>query len=73
MLYQNTNSTEMRSSHLRLYDLLIPNLDAAGGEVGELEFDADRTFAFPPLGATHSSPKPTCHSAYMLVIPFDGR
>ncbi len=36
MLYQNTNSTEMRSSHLRLYDIQIPNLDAADGEVGVL-------------------------------------
>jgi len=63
----------MGRSHLGLYDLEIPNLDAAGGEVGDLEFDADRAFAFAPRGATHASPKPTRHPASVLVIPLDGR
>lgn len=63
----------MGSSHLWLYDLQIANLDAARGKVGNLELDADRAFAFAPLGATHASPKPTRHPASVLIIPFDGR
>lgn len=63
----------MGSPYLWFYDLEIANLDAAGGKIGDLEFDADRTLAFAPLGATHASSKPTRHPASVLIIPFHGR
>lgn len=70
---ENTRRKRKRRTHLGLYDLQIPHLNAARREIGYLELDADWSLPLSPLRASHAAAEPTRHATAMLVIALDRR
>ena len=56
-------------TYLRLNDLQVAHLDAAGGEVGDLELDLDRPLALGrPRHAAHAAAEAAHHAAAFVVV-----
>ena len=62
-------------AHLRFDDLEVAHLDPARGEIGYLEFDADRALALASSAQAgdpaHAAPEAARHAASVLVVAFD--
>lgn len=70
---EDNTRRKRKRTHLGLYDLQIPHLNAARREIGYLELDADWSLALSSLRASHAAAEPTRHTTAMLVIALDRR
>lgn len=61
----------IEATYFWFYNLQIPHLDAARGEIRYFKLDADRSLPLSPLRTTHTSPETPGHAAPMLVIAFN--
>lgn len=61
-------ATESTWTYLWLNDLQVPDLNATGCEVGDLELDVDRPLRLAATHTTHTSSKSTHHTTALLIV-----